>query len=698
MAKRKIEFGIIARFIDQFSSKFRGFQARLRASMAGGLFGRSAGTGGISSGLMGRLATRPGGIGGIFSGVMQGATGLLLLPARIISSFASLIPLVGGVLNSVVRSAANILQGLVTVAANVVGGIINAFGKLLRSVAAIFGRMVGIIGRILGRIGKIAGGIFLGIGAVSAWQFIKGLRENMGLADLRAIMKKIFGPIAKKMEDMARAVSLKTPFTPTELIRTVVTLGAARVKVRKYLGDVLDLAAGTKGLGIRLEDVVRVFARLRAGTFGEAFERLREMTISRMELEKVGLAFGKSGAFLGTPMQAIAGVVEVIRQRFHGMAEEAAEVGSGPWSTFVGAIENLRVQLTEPWYDRFNNALKDINKGLLKLAGARSWREIIAKSRALADTVDGWIRGVFIPAMQAGWRAATEFGAKVTGAFAGREWGLSNLKSALAEIPQFVTAQLPNALKILRSGLKIVGLEIHLWLKQLWQSIGPEVTAGLYIVAQKVFEGLDIVHQHIVAMYNKQNKAVRMYTEVYMIASRGAVHAMGDAVTELGRKAKAEQKRLEGATVEPGKYRDEIEQLQAGMAAPTGAIAAAARGLGARALPKRAPGAVAPATPEMPQSLESTAEMDRLLRSAQSYAGAAQSAAHTYPQQALNLMAKSQAELSKLTRMLEKMGKSTVQFGETFAARIEEINTRLLDATYRLDKIEGRVGRMATAR
>ncbi len=442
---------------------------------------RSAGLGAGFAGIGGRF--RPGGAGGILSGLVQGATGLAMAPVRILAGFAKLIPGIGGILGGVVSTGANILQGLVGIAANVVGGIVNALGKLVAAAARIFTRMVAVAGRILGKLVKVAAGIGLAVGAVLGWQMIKGIRENMQLADIRAVMQKTFGPLAAEMEKLARTLSLATPFTPMEVLRTVTTLGAARVEVKKYIGDVLDLAAATKGLGIRLEDVARVFARVRSGSFGEAFERLREMTISRPELEAAGLTFSKAGQFMGTPDEALRGIAKVIRSRFANMARQAAEVGSGPWSTFVGVIQDLRMELSGPWYERFNNALKDMNGWLLSLKDTGAWRAIMAGSEAAADAVDRFVRNLIDTDWAAAWKGMLSFPQRM--------WDevIPDIGKLFAEKTAEGWVMGPVSEKIL-GGLERLKLEALKILEGLWGAIGQramETTRDVFNKLSGVF-------------------------------------------------------------------------------------------------------------------------------------------------------------------------------------------------------------------
>ena len=406
---RKFQWSIVANFKDYASRKIRGLLrtvATAKKGMGAGAFGGFAQAG--QSRLGEKIMSQPGGIGGFFAGIVKGAAGLALLPVRILSGFAALIPGIGGVFARVVGTAANLLQGIVGIAANVVGGIVNAFGKLVAAITRIFTKIVSIAGRILGKIVGIAAKVGLGVGAVIAWQIVKGIRENMKLADIRQVLKKMLGGAAKAVEAFARKLSLSTPFTPMEMLRSSAGIAAVEKNVKRYLGGIVDWAAGAK---IALEEAIGVFQRAKSGQFGESMEGLRRGLISRGDMEAAGAKFNKQGSFLGSSVEFIAAMMKVIANRFGGMAKSAAEVGSGPWSTFVGLVQDLRMAVSGPWYDRFNTGLKNINAWLLKIGGGDKIKKVIEWSRAAAAAVDGGI-------------------SRALNTLATREWSFGNLRKA----------------------------------------------------------------------------------------------------------------------------------------------------------------------------------------------------------------------------------------------------------------------------
>ena len=465
------EFSIKALFKDAASRGLKSLRRQIlkvnRAVRQGGLSGL-LGTGGrtLFGDWVGRArAGRPGGLGGIFAGVVQGATRILTLPARIVQAFSKIIPGIGDAFSSAIGTATNILEGLLSAAANIAGGIVNIFTSMVR-------RVVSLVGKLAGKVAKILGGIGIGAGALFVWQFVKGIRENMRLADLRQVLQKLLGDAAKEAERYARKLSLETPFTPEQMIEAVAGIAAVEKRYKRFLENLADWAAGADK---PLQQIIEVFQRAQTGQFGEAMEGARRALISLKDLQKAGLEFGAGNRFQGRPAEFVAGLMRAVEARFGGMAEAAAEVGKGPWSTFIGAVQSLRIELTEPWYRKFNQALKDMNEYLLDLAGSASWDGIIAASRSAARSFDLWLRRTALPALKSAGRAVYNF----AGNLASRDWSLKGLKRAFRAIPSVVGTAVSNAWDNVRHYLPQIRAQVLIWIEKLWGSIGKRLAGGL---------------------------------------------------------------------------------------------------------------------------------------------------------------------------------------------------------------------------
>ena len=244
------------------------------------------GTGGIG-GALGRL-----GLGGLVGG---GLFAPLIGAAKLA---------VGGVL-SVFKLGFGAVVGVVRAGISVAGGIIRTGLRALKSVA--------IVG--------------LGIGAAVAWQIGKGIRENMQLADIRQVLRKLLGAAAKDAEEYARKLSLRTPFTPMQELLGAAGLAAVGLDVKRYLEPISDWAAGAK---VPLGQVVELMQRAGSGQFGEAMEGARRALIMhRRDLQPRRRDLQRRRRLHGQAEQFVQQLMSAAMQRFGGMAAQAAEVGSG---------------------------------------------------------------------------------------------------------------------------------------------------------------------------------------------------------------------------------------------------------------------------------------------------------------------------------------------------------------------------------
>lgn len=196
--------------------------------------------------------------------------------------------------------------------------------------------------------------------------------EEQAKTSLRVLLKskKVADDTFKKAKNFADV----TPFMTQEVISSTSALVAGRFKTAdifegNLLRDVGDLAAVNQDVGASIWDVARVFTRLKAGDFGEAFERLRDFKISRQDLQEAGLLFSKSGEFLGTAEEAIAGVRKVIQKNFGGMMKEQSKTWAGLWSTFksqatntLAAIGKYEVRKNTTVLDLFKNRVKQATR------------------------------------------------------------------------------------------------------------------------------------------------------------------------------------------------------------------------------------------------------------------------------------------------------------------------------------------------
>lgn len=150
-----------------------------------------------------------------------------------------------------------------------------------------------------------------------------------------------------------------TPFDPVPVAATgkqLLAFGFAAKEVKPLLKDIGDLAAA---MDKPIEEVGDSFGRLRAGQFGEAFERMRAFGISMQDLQGAGLKFDASGQFQGSAEQAMEAVRQIIRRKFGGGMADLSLTFKGLFSTFQGYWDALQRSFGEPIMQVLKPVLED---------------------------------------------------------------------------------------------------------------------------------------------------------------------------------------------------------------------------------------------------------------------------------------------------------------------------------------------------
>lgn len=142
-----------------------------------------------------------------------------------------------------------------------------------------------------------------------------------------------------------------TPFEFPDIAaaaRTLQTVGLEGDKVIKWVGD---LAAANPQATIG--EVASAVAKLKSGSFGEAFERLRDFGISKMMLEGAGLKFDKSGSYQGSVDQAMTAVQKIVADKYGGMAAAQSQ-------TFAGMVSTIKDTLNMTMGTAFEGIFNDL--------------------------------------------------------------------------------------------------------------------------------------------------------------------------------------------------------------------------------------------------------------------------------------------------------------------------------------------------
>jgi hypothetical protein len=191
--------------------------------------------------------------------------------------------------------------------------------------------------------GVVAAGASFAIGAKVAKDWIQAAEAFAQFNFQLELLLSKQGQLgeAGKIRAFAERFARETQFTPTEVRGAQTSLIAAGAKTT-------DLQLLTRRMGelaafsqVSMTEVVRPIARLFAGDFGEAFERLRDFKISRQDLSGAGLKFTKGGAFTGTSEQAVDAVMKVIAKKFGGVLDQATLTLAGKTNRLVGTFNSL---------------------------------------------------------------------------------------------------------------------------------------------------------------------------------------------------------------------------------------------------------------------------------------------------------------------------------------------------------------------
>lgn len=182
---------------------------------------------------------------------------------------------------------------------------------------------------LAGILGMIGGAALKGAGGVEAQT-----------VTMEALTKS--GSKAAEMMALFKTQAANSAFSRKELGEAGTLLAAYGMDVKRFLPLADDLGAAFKSQGASASDTARVFGRLGAGDFGEAFERLRDFGISKKALEGEGLKFDGNNSFQGTAEEALGAVEKLVSQKFSGLSKKiATETFEGAVSSFGDATEAL---------------------------------------------------------------------------------------------------------------------------------------------------------------------------------------------------------------------------------------------------------------------------------------------------------------------------------------------------------------------
>ena len=548
MAKRQMEFSLFTRFRDGATAALRRFSRSTVGIMQGMTrrAGLGAGFAGIGAGSM-----KPGGAGGILSGIMQGAAGVMLLPARIISGFAQLIPGIGGILGGVVSSAANILQGLVGIVANVVGGMLNAFGALLKGVASIFGKVLGAGFRILGKLPKIlllVGGAAAGANA-ALFAFVNGVARA---GDEIAKMSVRTGLSIGFLSEMRHVLELNDA-EMGDLQKAVRGVGMALEGATRGAGEYIEIF---QRLGVSVRDS-RGQLKSSEQLFVEIADALKRVENPALRAGMAQRIFGKAAAnLLPTIMSATAGIAEMREEsRRMGLtwdreASRAAVDFRDNLTRVQNAFRGLRETFLKPFLRPFGESLRALSGWLASHKDrVKEWGESASAAfEDYAGRARDAIKGLWDYLSTRDWKATWQ--------------GLLDVPKQLLGMLPGVAAAFADIGKTIVAAFKVAVAGIRILFQKLWDDVGKDFRASIARMLAGVAGSLSRQASEMT------EAALTKYAREAYESRRGAIPGVkvGPKWEELTSEQQARQKRF--AKVPLGE-RVKIESMQAGAAGIT---------------------------------------------------------------------------------------------------------------------------------
>lgn len=164
------------------------------------------------------------------------------------------------------------------------------------------------------------GGTILGAGLLAAGQ--RAITTAAGFEVLEQSLLAVTGSMTRAKEVFSFVQQQAGPsafFGVKELGEAAKLLEAFKLKTEEFLplGNTMASLFGQNAES--LNSFVMALGRIKAGSFGEGFERLREMGVTRPMLEAQGAQFNGQGQFQGTTDAALQAIKKAIEKNFGGL-------------------------------------------------------------------------------------------------------------------------------------------------------------------------------------------------------------------------------------------------------------------------------------------------------------------------------------------------------------------------------------------
>jgi len=207
------------------------------------------------------------------------------------------------------------------------------------------------IGTKMAGVARIAAFATTAIVAVGAAAIAVGKRASQTAAGFE-VMEKSLATVTGSMsrasevfEFVKKQAGPSAFFGVKELGNAAQLLETFSLKTERFLPLANTMASLFGQNAESLNSFVMALGRIKAGSFGEGFQRLREMGITRPMLEAQGLKFNKGGQFEGTPEEALRGIEAAIKLSFGDLDKQMAGTFQAQMASVGDATERIFAEL-----------------------------------------------------------------------------------------------------------------------------------------------------------------------------------------------------------------------------------------------------------------------------------------------------------------------------------------------------------------
>ena len=251
----------------------------------------------------------------------------------------------------------------------------------------------------------------------------------------------ITGSAARAAEVVKFAQELAGPsafFDTKQLAEAARILESMRLSTETFLPIASTMASLFGQDAQALNEFSMALGRLKAGNFGESFERFREFGISSQDLEAQGLSF-KSGQFqlfdeettAQAADRALQAVVNIVRSRFGELDAMMQDSPMAKFTSVMDALGRMSLKVGTTLLNALKGPLTDISDALTNLANS-PWPDIIGRKLAGAFNLNN---------------AASLF-----------KEGLASMLAALMQVPEVASTigkDLGDAWKVAREAMAV---------------------------------------------------------------------------------------------------------------------------------------------------------------------------------------------------------------------------------------------------